>query len=113
LLVFAFEAFYWQWINGGVRREHPEFDLLPSEYFRRQIYGCFWFEEAGLQKALDLYPDNLLFETDFPHPTSMSVGPQSSARRPRDYAAQALAGVSDDVLAKVLHDNAAALYGLD
>jgi len=112
-LVFAIEAFDWQWINGGVRREHPEFDLLPSEYFRRQIYGCFWFEEAGLQKALDLYPDNLLFETDFPHPTSMSVGPQSSARRPRDYAAQALAGVSDDVLAKVLHDNAAALYGLD
>jgi len=112
-LVFAIEAFDWQWINGGLRREHPEYDLLPSEYFRRQIYGCFWFEEAGLAKALELYPDNLLYETDFPHPTSMSVGPQSAARHPREYAAAALAGVPDDVLAKVLHDTAARLYGLD
>ena len=38
------ETFDWQWRNGGVLDEHPEYDLLPSEYFRRQIYGCFWFE---------------------------------------------------------------------
>ena len=41
----ALETFDWQWRNGGVRDEHPEYDLLPSEYFRRQIYGCFWFEQ--------------------------------------------------------------------
>ena len=43
----AMETFDWQWRNGGVRDEHPEYDLLPSEYFRRQIYGCFWFEQPG------------------------------------------------------------------
>ena len=29
----------------AIRQAHPGYDLLPSEYFRRQIYGCFWFEE--------------------------------------------------------------------
>ena len=41
---FALAALDWQWQNCGVPAEHPEYDLLPSEYFRRQIYGCFWFE---------------------------------------------------------------------
>ena len=107
---FILEAFDWQWRNGGVTREHPEYDLLPSQYFRRQIYGCFWFETDGLRTALELFPDNMMFETDFPHPTSMSPGPQSAALRPRDYAEQALAGLPESTLQKVLHDNAAALY---
>jgi len=109
---FAIEAFDWQWKNGAVRKEHPEYDLLPSEYFRRQVYGCFWFEETGLETALELFPDNVLYETDYPHPTSMSVGPQSTAQRPREYAARVLAGVPDDVVGRVLHGNSAALYGV-
>ena len=24
-----------------------ELSMPPSEYFRRQMYGCFWFERAG------------------------------------------------------------------
>ncbi len=112
-LLFALEAFDWQWVNGGVHREHPEYDLIPSEYFRRQVYGCFWFEEAGLEKALELYPDNLLFETDYPHPTSMSVGPASSAVHPREYAERVLGGVPESTAEKVLHRNAARLYGLE
>jgi predicted TIM-barrel fold metal-dependent hydrolase len=107
---FVLEGFDWQWKNGGVIREHPEYELLPSEYFRRQIYGCFWFENEAVRRALDLYPDNLLYETDFPHPTSMSPGPQSSAVRPSEYAEYALSEVADETLRKVLHDNAAALY---
>ena len=112
-LLFALEAFDWQWTNGGVFREHPEYELTPSEYFRRQIYGCFWFEEHGLAKALELYPDNLLFETDYPHPTSMSVGPASTAVHPRQYAARVLSGVPEATAGKVLHSNSARLYGLD
>jgi len=110
---FILEAFDWQWKNGGVTGEHPEYDLLPGEYFRRQIYGCFWFEESGIGNALELFPDNLLYETDFPHPTSMSPGPQSAAVRPREYAEHALARVPETTLTKVLHDNAAALYRLE
>ena len=107
------EAMDWQWQNGGVRLEHPEYDLLPSEYFRRQIYGCFWFEQAGARFALEQYPDNILYETDFPHPTCQHPGPQTPARHPRDYANDVLGDLDDEVLRKVLHDNAAKLYGLD
>ena len=67
-------------------KEHPEYDLLPSEYFRRQIYGCFWFERDTALSAIEqLGADNILYETDFPHPTSMSPGPASTAQRPDDY----------------------------
>jgi predicted TIM-barrel fold metal-dependent hydrolase len=112
-ILFALEAFDWQWENNGVRSEHPEYDLLPSEYFRRQIYTCFWFEGEGVRKAIELYPDNILYETDFPHPTSMSPGPRSTAVHPRDYAERVLAGLPEDSLRKVLHDNAARVYHLD
>jgi predicted TIM-barrel fold metal-dependent hydrolase len=111
-ILFALEAFDWQWQNNGVRSEHPEYDLLPSEYFRRQIYTCFWFEGEGVRKAIELYPDNVLYETDFPHPTSMSPGPQSVAERPRDYAERVLADLPESSLRKVLHDNAARVYRL-
>ncbi len=106
------EAFDWQWRNGGIHREHPEYDLLPSEYFRRQIYGCFWFEE-GVGPAIESYPDNILYETDFPHPTSMSPGPQTPAEHPRVYADRVLSDLPSDSLQKILHDTAAQIYHID
>lgn len=105
------EAFDWQWRNGGIGVEHPEYDLVPSEYFRRQAYACFWFERSAAVAAIERYPDNILFETDFPHPTCQHPGPRTPARRPRDYATEALGALPEDLLAKVLHDNAATLYG--
>lgn len=107
------EALDWQWHNAGVRKEHPEYELLPSEYFRRQIHACFWFERDMLQRAAELYPDNLMYETDFPHPTSMSPGPATIAKHPREYAAEALAGLPKATIGKVLHDNAARVYGVE
>ena len=99
------------------RSEHPEYDLLPSEYFRRQIYGCFWFEERACTPARSsCYPDNLLWETDFPHPTCQHPGPTGGLRRapapttPSDALARRARAT---VQRKVLHDNAAALYGLN
>ena len=107
------EAFDWQWTNGQVTKEHPEYDLLPSEYFRRQIYGCFWFENVGIQTALEQFPDNMMWETDFPHPTCQYPGPTSSAQRPREYAEMALGKLPDETLAKVLHDTPARIYGIE
>ncbi|MFP6665643.1 MAG: amidohydrolase family protein [Deltaproteobacteria bacterium] len=112
-LPFVIEALDWQWKNNGVRKEHPEYDLLPSEYFRRQIYGSFWFEEAGIATALDMFPDNILFETDYPHPTCQAPGPASAGTHPRLYAESVLAGIPERVVGKVLHDTAAELYGLE
>ena len=107
------DTFDWQWENNWVRSEHPEYELKPSEYFRRQIYSCFWFEESGIRNAIELYPDNMLYETDYPHPTSMSPGPKSIAERPQEYANRVLGSLPEETLAKILHDNAAAIYHLD
>ncbi|GAA2454447.1 amidohydrolase family protein [Actinomadura vinacea] len=108
---YALDALDWQWKNCGVALEHPEYDLLPSEYFRRQIYGCFWFEDHGVRYALDrLGPDNILYETDFPHPTSMSPGPATSAVAPNEYLESTFGDLPEETLRKILHDNAARIY---
>ena len=108
---FLLQALDWQWSNDGGHRARPEFDLLPSEYFRRQIYATLWFEKPCLE-WLDSYQDNVMFETDFPHPTSLTPGPWSEAKNARDTIAETLRDVEIGVARKVLHDNAARIYGL-
>jgi predicted TIM-barrel fold metal-dependent hydrolase len=80
--------------------------MAPSEYFRRQIHSCFWFERQGIDEALEaLGSQHLMFETDFPHPTC--TFPDGL-----DYAAAALADVSETVRRDVMGANAARLYRL-
>jgi predicted TIM-barrel fold metal-dependent hydrolase len=111
---FALEHLDWQWENCGVPREHPEYDLLPSEYFKRQMFGCFWFERASVRSSVDqLGADWILYESDFPHPTSMAPGPATAAVQPREYIAADLGDLPPGVLRKILHDNAAKLYHLE
>jgi uncharacterized protein len=111
---YALHHLDWQWKNCGVPQEHPEYDLLPSEYFTRQMYGCFWFESATVKAAIDqLGADWILYESDFPHPTSMAPGPATVAVEPREYIAAELGDLPDETLRKILHDNAAELYHLD
>ncbi len=107
------EMFDWQWTNGDVAKEHPEYDLLPSEYFERQIYGSFWFEKREIGTAIDAFPKNLMWETDYPHPTSQYPSPNSSAVRPADYAEDALSGVDESVARKILQDTPARLYNVE
>ena len=57
--------------------------------------------------------DNILYETDYPHPTSMSPGPASIAQRPDEYIRSTLSGLDEATLRKILHDNAARIYHLD
>jgi predicted TIM-barrel fold metal-dependent hydrolase len=104
----------YQWLNCGAHKENPEFKLLPSEFFKRQIYGSFWFERETLKPAIDILgPDNILYETDFPHPTSMSPGPATSATEPSVYMENAFADVSREDIGKIVHGNAARIYHLD
>jgi len=111
-LPYFVEAMDWQWLNSGAAKAHPEREL-PSFYFRRQIYGSFWFEREAVPHLLHLYPDNALFETDYPHPTSLSPGPASSAKVARQWIEEGLAGVPEELLRKVLFENAARLYHVE
>jgi predicted TIM-barrel fold metal-dependent hydrolase len=76
------------------------------EMFRRNIYACFWFEKAGPTLLLDyLGADNIMWETDFPHPTCLH--PEAVRR-----SAEALAQVGPDKVRKIVQDNAAKLYNI-
>jgi uncharacterized protein len=111
-LPFLGESMDWQWLNVGAHKDYPE-RLLPSEYMRRQIYGMYWFERAAMRSVIDQLEDNLMFESDFPHATSLSPGPASESPSPRDVIEQSLAGFPDRVVGKVLQHTATRLYRLE
>ena len=85
-------------------RSLQHLSMLPSEYFRRQVNACFWFETTGIDRAIEsIGHEHLLFETDFPHPTC--TYPNGV-----EMASKALAGVDDEVRKAVMGGNAARLY---
>jgi predicted TIM-barrel fold metal-dependent hydrolase len=105
---FYLEALDWHWKAYG----NPSRELLPSEYFKRQCYGTFWFERSTLSLLAE-YPNNFMFSTDYPHPTSLSPGPASSAVPAKQHIAEAFADVDPLLAAKALNGNAARVYSLD
>jgi predicted TIM-barrel fold metal-dependent hydrolase len=49
----------------------------PKEYFAKNFWVSFWFETYAPQHMLeDIGIDRVMFETDFPHPTSLYPGAQ-------------------------------------
>ena len=102
---FVLEAMDYQFQGNSVAEEHPEFDMLPSEYFARNVYACYWFEQTAPRRLIDkIGEDNVLFETDFPHPTSLYGD---------DVHARIKGGLSDceeSVRRKILWGNAQKLY---
>lgn len=107
---FLIESLDWQW-RGAAADKRYENRLMPSEYFRRQIYTSFWFEHASLSQLASM-PDNVMFETDFPHSTSLTPGPKSQAEAPNQIAGRLVEEFGADLMRKVLHDNAARVYHL-
>jgi predicted TIM-barrel fold metal-dependent hydrolase len=76
------------------------------------MYGSLWFEAKTLP-LLELYPDNHMFETDYPHPTSLAPGPASYAAKPADHIRAHWQDLPLEVARKVLHGNAARVYRWD
>ena len=78
----------------------------PSEYFRSNLYATFWFERNNLSWLVEtLGEDNILFETDFPHPTCLYPNPLQSV-------APKIAVLSEVAQRKILGGNAQRLYRL-
>ena len=102
---FVLEAMDYQFQGNSVAEEHPEFDRLPSEYFARNVYACYWFEQTAPRRLIDkIGADNVLFETDFPHPTSL-YGDEVHAR-----IKGGLSDCEESVRRKILWENAQKLY---
>ena len=104
---FVLQSADYQFGQLGVHQERPEFELLPSEYFRRQVYACCWFEKLNSDVLEFVHADRVLFETDFPHPTSIYDADVHAAIE------NGLAGLTDADRRRVLWDNTAALYGIE
>jgi uncharacterized protein len=98
-------------VDYEYREEFPD---LPAperpgafEMFRRNIYAMFWFEQAGPKYLMEyLGADNIMWESDFPHPTSLYPSPV-------ERTAELLVDADPVTIRKVMQDNAAKLYHLE
>lgn len=103
---FMLEALDHEWSETG-SVEECKLPMPPSEYFKRHVYGCFWFEKTAPKKLIEAVgEDNILFETDFPHPTCLYPDVKG-------YLEEVTADWSDTTKRKILRDNAAALYKIN
>jgi predicted TIM-barrel fold metal-dependent hydrolase len=77
----------------------------PSHYYRRHITGCFFEDDFGLSALDRIGVDNVTFETDYPHQDS--TWPDSLP-----YLERTLAGLPQDVVDKIVRDNAIRVFRL-
>jgi predicted TIM-barrel fold metal-dependent hydrolase len=83
-----------------------ELSLSPTEFFKRQIYATMWFERTDLVPLVKAVgEDNILFETDFPHPTCLYPAPLRTAE-------DNMRELSPTAQRKILGENATKLYKL-
>lgn len=83
--------------NGGLQK-------APSEYFKSNFYACYWFEQKNFVESVrQVGVDNVMFETDFPHPTCLYPINQETYELP---------GLTNDERAKILSGNASRVYNI-
>ena len=105
---FALEALDYQFLGNRVPEERPDLDRLPSEYFATNVYACYWFEQVAPRRLIDkIGVDRILFETDFPHPTSL-YGDEVHER-----IEVGLGDSDDETRRKILWENAEKLYSIE
>jgi predicted TIM-barrel fold metal-dependent hydrolase len=78
----------------------------PSTYYYRQVYGCFFRDQHGIESLDRVGVDNVTFETDYPH--SDSTWPDTKA-----IAEKMFEGLDDETLYKVVRGNAIKMLSLD
>lgn len=84
-----------------------EFAVSPTEVFRRQIYACTFFEKRNfLDTMRQVGVDNIMFETDYPHPACLY--PQAM-----EHMADVIAEMTAEERFKVFSGNAAKVYNID
>ncbi len=100
---FILEALDYE-MSENAPKELDKLSMLPSEYFKRQLYATFWFEKNNVPALIaSVGEDNVLFETDFPHPTCLYP-------KPLETVADKMSTLAPAVQRKVLGENAAKLY---
>ncbi len=102
---FVIEALEYQ-MDEMMPEEARKLKRRPLEYLREHFWFCYWFEKNGVRDMLDLIgPDHVLFETDFPHPTSLYPNVNEQIEK-------TLGHLDFGMRKRILQDNPAALYHL-
>jgi predicted TIM-barrel fold metal-dependent hydrolase len=84
-----------------------EYQTTPSDVFRRQVYACTFFERKNFLDTLrQVGADNIMFETDFPHPACLY--PEAM-----EHMADVIAEMTPEERFKVFSGNAAKVYNID
>ena len=100
---FLLEAMDYQF-EETVPTEREGLSMKPSEYFRRQIFASFWFEDFGPRATIEaIGEDNVMFETDFPHPTCLYP-------RAQEHVTAVLTDLDEGIREKVLRTTAERIY---
>ena len=99
---FMLESLDYQFLENGV----ADAELTPTEYFQRQIYGSYWFEEDPSDAIARIGEDNIMFETDFPHATCLYPEVQQKM-------VASVKHLDPRVQRKLLYETAARVYGIE
>ena len=81
-------------------------ELLPSEYFKRQIYSTFQKDFHGLEAMAKIAPDNIMWGSDYPHRDGTWPNSQEAI-------SSQFEGVDGALAEKALWSNARRVYGID
>ena len=81
-------------------------DMLPSQYFHRNVFLGFQEDALGIQHRHIIGVDNLQWGSDYPHP-------EATFPRTRQILEDILAGCTEEEKAKIAGGNAARVYHFD
>ncbi len=100
---YVLEACDYEWESCQLYKHG--FARKPSEIFKQHVYVDFWYEQEGLRNRHFIGVDRIMWESDFPHPTSLY--PESSK-----YVELSLKGVPENERRQILVENARKVYKL-
>jgi predicted TIM-barrel fold metal-dependent hydrolase len=94
-------------LDYQVKENLPGTTESVVDTFRKHFFICYWAERDGLIETVRrVGAGNVLFETDYPHPTCLYPGPL-------EYHRSTMTQLTDAERAQVFGRNAETLYNLD
>lgn len=95
-------TFFLEYADHQYEQDHCDYELKPSEMFRRQCYLTAWYDPVKLN-ARHIGAENILWATNFP--MANSTWPDSQT-----FVTNCLKGMTDDERRQIVWGNAARLY---
>jgi predicted TIM-barrel fold metal-dependent hydrolase len=93
------------WWTDHHRWMEPKLDEPPSFYFKRQFWGTFEDDRAGLLTRELIGVDRLMWGSDYPH--TEGTFPHSREQIAKDFV-----GIPEKEIRMMVAENAAQLYGV-